>query len=79
MSRVAFNAKAKESASDLLSGDFPSLTGQSVWLGPHEIDRNWRSPNCAALSVPSSTSPASSQCCASAANTTSARPPPIVS
>jgi hypothetical protein len=45
MSRVAFNAKAKESASALLSGDFASLTGQSVWLGPHEIDRSWRSPN----------------------------------
>ena len=53
MSRVAFNAKAKEGASDLLSGDFPSLTEQSVWLGALEIDRNWRSPNCVALSVPS--------------------------
>ena len=33
MSRVAFNASAKANASDLLSGDLPSLTGQSVWLG----------------------------------------------
>ena len=48
MSRVAFSAKAKESASALLSGDFASLTGQSAGELSAEFEaaakRQWTMP-----------------------------------